>query len=173
MRISSLPHRAVITAMIATAAMVSGGTAHATDGPPVSAETLELCIDTQHELDRLRTELDTGQARLDERRADIDEGEARLLEIKAVVEDPDAEVSSSERSSLVQEFNAINANRAAQIPAYQEEQDHVGTLSDRYNALTDSYNAQCGDIAYVVEDLAEICARRPELGDTRWCGRVP
>jgi small-conductance mechanosensitive channel len=169
MKISTLTLATLITAVTAT----TGGTVRAADDANVSAETLELCVETQHELDGLQGELDTGQQRLDLRRADIDEGEARLLEIKAVVEDPDADVSSEERAALVREFNAINANRSAQVPAYQEERDHVGTLIDQYNALTDSYNQQCGDIGYVVEDLVEICARRPELGGTRWCARVP
>jgi hypothetical protein len=144
----------------------------AADGPMVDTETLELCVDTQHALDGLLAELDLSQARLAERRSDIDEGEARLLEIKAVVEDEDADVDPEVRSAMVAEFNTINANRAAQIPAYQDERDYVGSLIDQYNEMTDAYNEQCGDISYIAEELAAICDGRPELANTRWCGRV-
>ena len=67
---------------------------------------------------------------------------------------------------------SINANRQAMIPSYQEDADHVGDMIDEYNGLTDRYNADCGDVTYVVEDLQQLCSARPEFGETGWCTRV-
>ena len=160
-----------ISSLLAVALLPAG--AVLADQVSIDAQTLELCAETQHELNGLLAELERSQARLAQRRTDIDQSEARLLEIKTVVEDPDAGISDAELADLVREFNALNANRSAQVPAYQDDRDYVGNLIDQYNALTDSYNAQCGDVAYVAEELTEICERRPELADTRWCARAP
>lgn len=158
--------------LIAAALPASAWAQEAPGSAELTADELALCVETQYHLDGLIVEIETGRGRIEARRSDIDAAEARLIAIATTIEETSADLSGDELQELIVEFNSINANRQAMIPSYQEDADHVGDTIDEYNSLTDRYNADCGDVTYVVEDLQQLCATRPEFGETGWCTRV-